>query len=78
MLIFSLYSAYILASGTVTAPGNATGNSTAFAEHVVFSTLDLMGSCDFIVLVLSIQVCMQPLVSRTHAAAHISYDRGTY
>ena len=43
----------------VNATFNSTCNSTAVGtEHVIFSTLDLMGSCEVIILVLSLQALM--------------------
>ena len=38
--------------------GNSSGNTAVLTEHVLFSTLDLMHSLDFIILVLSLQVRM--------------------
>ena len=52
------------ANATFNAARHATGNVTAApTEHVIFSMVDLMGSCDLIVLVLSLQVHNRSLMN---------------
>ena len=67
------------ANATPNGLGNATGNTTAkLSEHVIFSTLDLMGSCDVIVLVLSVQILMSNVMSpETTNAIKEPYLRAT-
>ena len=57
-----------VASGTAfNDTGNGTGNNAAvLTEHVIFSTLDLMCSLDFVIFVLSLQV-----FACTHACHNI-------
>lgn len=51
---------------------NVTSNGTAADEetHVVISTLDLRGSCDAIIMLLSLQVCGQPWHICMHDTPH--------
>ena len=55
---------------TVTTTANSTSydmssNSTiSVTEHELFSTLNVMESCDFIIVILSLQVCIQSLTMR--------------